>query len=185
MILYIITMYNNKKSETSSGQYLNSVSDFLSFIKTKRNCKPGYVVNDHLSGTDVATGLKRPTWKHDGQPYCFLFGLASDGVYMCPVCYQPGGSLLHCPSTLTRTSLAVHFCCTILGVTSTGRYPASCPAKPGLSSDGTFRPAARDHLFCFAFGILAYSFGDFKPRAHIGCFTVMLYLEASAAQKLS
>ena len=32
---------------------------------------------------------------------CFLFGLASNGVYMCPVCYQTGGSLLHCPSTLT------------------------------------------------------------------------------------
>ncbi len=32
---------------------------------------------------------------------CFLFGLASDGVYICPVCYQAGGSLLHCPSTLT------------------------------------------------------------------------------------
>ena len=30
-----------------------------------------------------------------------LLGLASDGVYMCPVCYQPGGSLLHCLSTLT------------------------------------------------------------------------------------
>ena len=27
-----------------------------------------------------------------------------------------------------------HFCCTILRVTSTGRYPASCPVKPGLSS---------------------------------------------------
>ena len=32
---------------------------------------------------------------------CFLFGLASNGVYMCPACYQPGGSLLHCLSTLT------------------------------------------------------------------------------------
>ena len=29
---------------------------------------------------------------------------------------------------------AVYFCCTILGVASTGRYPASCPVKPGLSS---------------------------------------------------
>ena len=63
-----------------------------------------------------------------------LFGLASDGVYMCPGCYQPGGSLLHCLSTLTSASEAVYFCCTGLGVTSTGRYPASCPAKPGLSS---------------------------------------------------
>ena len=35
---------------------------------------------------------------------CFLFGLASNGVYMCPVCYQPGGSLLHCLSTLTSRS---------------------------------------------------------------------------------
>ena len=30
-----------------------------------------------------------------------LLGLASDGVYMCPACYQSGGSLLHCLSTLT------------------------------------------------------------------------------------
>ena len=30
-----------------------------------------------------------------------LFGLASNGVYICPVCCQPGGSLLHCPSNLT------------------------------------------------------------------------------------
>ena len=33
---------------------------------------------------------------------CFLLGLASNGVYICPSCYQKGGSLLHCPSTLTR-----------------------------------------------------------------------------------
>ena len=30
-----------------------------------------------------------------------LFGLASDGVYMCHCCYQQRGSLLHCLSTLT------------------------------------------------------------------------------------
>lgn len=34
---------------------------------------------------------------------------------------------------------AVYLCCTIFGVTSTGRYPAPCPAKPGLSSPGPFR----------------------------------------------
>ena len=69
-----------------------------------------------------------------------LLGLASNGVYMCPVCYQPGGSLLHCLSTLTRKILAVYFCCTGLGVTSTGRYPASCPVKPGLSSPDIHQP---------------------------------------------
>ena len=34
---------------------------------------------------------------------------------------------------------AVYFCCTILGVTSTRRYLAFCPAKPGLSSPDPFR----------------------------------------------
>ena len=67
---------------------------------------------------------------------------------MCPACYQDGGSLLHCLSTLTSASEAVYFCCTGLGVTSTGRYPASCPAKPGLSSSEPFRLSSRDHLAC-------------------------------------
>lgn len=31
----------------------------------------------------------------------FLFGLASDGVYICPFCYQKGGELLPHRSTLT------------------------------------------------------------------------------------
>ena len=103
-------------------------------------------LSDHLSRPYVAIRLERPTWKHDGQPYRFLFGLASNGVYMCPACYQDGGSLLHYLSTLTPTSEAVYFCCTGLGVTSTGRYPASCPAKPGLSSSEPFRLFSRDHL---------------------------------------
>ena len=58
-------------------------------------------LSDHLSRPSVARRLQRPTWKHDGQPYCFRFGLASNGVYMCPFCYHNGGSLLHCLSTLT------------------------------------------------------------------------------------
>ena len=67
---------------------------------------------------------------------------------MCPACYQDGGSLLHCLSTLTMEAMAVYFCCTGLGVTSTGRYPASCPVKPGLSSSEPFRLSSRDHLAC-------------------------------------
>ena len=83
-----------------------------------------------------------------GNPYSRQLPLLC--VYMCPRCYQRGGSLLHCLSTLTLAmnptdqsarliANAVYFCCTGLGVTSTGRYPASCPAKPGLSSPDTFR----------------------------------------------
>ena len=58
-------------------------------------------LSDHLSRPSVARRLQRPTWKHDGPPYGFLLGLASNGVYMCPLCYHSGGSLLHCLSTLT------------------------------------------------------------------------------------
>ena len=47
------------------------------------------------------TSSARPTRKLSGPPHSFLFGLASDGVYMCPSCYQQGGSLLHCHFTLT------------------------------------------------------------------------------------
>ena len=117
---------------------------YICLFLYEQNCKPGYVVNDHLSVSTVTNSLKRPTWKRDGQPHSSLFGLASDGVYICPLCYQRGGSLLNCPSTLT-TCVAVYFCCTSLGVTSTGRYPASCPMKPGLSSPAPFRLYKRDH----------------------------------------
>ena len=69
--------------------------------KDEPDCKPGSVWGDHLSRPVVAGRLKRPTWKPSGPLHCFLFGLASDGVYMCPACYHTGGSLLHCLSTLT------------------------------------------------------------------------------------
>ena len=74
-----------------------------------------------------------------------LFGLASDGVYMCPACCQAGGSLLHCLSTLTGAVPAVYFCCTVPGVASARCYLAPCPMKPGLSSPATFRPCGSGH----------------------------------------
>ena len=92
---------------------------------------------------------------------------------MCPLCYHKGGSLLHCLSTLT-IYMAVYFCCTGLGVTSTGRYPASCPVKPGLSSPIPFRLNGRDHLFHSPlFSYLEQS-----------CF-YELYRETAASRKLT
>ena len=52
---------------------------------------------------------------------------------------------------LPLKSMAVYFCCTILRVASTGRYPASCPMKPGLSSPAAFR-----HLQPRSFILLKY-----------------------------
>ena len=71
---------------------------------------------------------------------CFGWGLQS------PFRYRKDGGLLHHLSTLTLYQQgipcdykAVYFCCTGLRVTSTGRYPASYPVKPGLSSSATKR----------------------------------------------
>ena len=66
----------------------------------------------------------------------------------CPPRHRGRGALLPHRFTLTvalrlRRSI---FCCTVLRVTPTGRYPAPCPAEPGLSSTGARRRARRDHL---------------------------------------
>jgi len=93
-----------------------------------------------------------------------LFGLAPGGVYLAPAVTGGTGELLPHRFTLTRHStlrgylwragfsqylgnLVNHldtpselsagrsvFCGTFLPVTGTGRYPAPCPAEPGLSS---------------------------------------------------
>jgi len=77
---------------------------------------------------------------------CFGWGL--HGLF----CYQKSGGLLHHLSILTDNAIAgflpaVYFCCTSLGVASTGRYPAPCPVKPGLSSPDL--KIRRDHL-CYS-----------------------------------
>lgn len=115
--------------------------------------------------------------KAGGPRSALLFGLASDGVYICPLCYQKGGSLLHCPSNLTiihqRMQMAVYFCCTILGVTSTGRYPASCPVKPGLSSPRKqiFRAAIVCSTYFFYILKLLYTILIFSARKFSSSYT--------------
>ena len=95
-------------------------------------------MDEHLSNPAVAGRLKRPTRKHDGPPYRSLFGLASDGVYMAfSVTRETVVSYTAFPPLPGKTWR--YLCCTIPGVASAGRYPASCPAKPGLSSPGPFR----------------------------------------------
>ena len=70
---------------------------------------------------------------------------------------------------------AVYFCCTGLGVTSTGRYPASCPMKPGLSSPAVFRhlqprsPVLHIYLIYQAFFQKSSPFTNFNKR-NIKCF---------------
>ena len=69
--------------------------------------KPGYVSDDHLSRSAVAGRFKRPTrtsFRTNSEmagSLSVLFGLASDGVYMCPARHRAGGGLLHRLCTLT------------------------------------------------------------------------------------
>ena len=119
-------------------------------VKASRTISRVMSLDDHLSRTAVADSLKRPTWKQTGPAYrfralaliwsCFGWGLH------CLLCYHKSGSLLHCRFTLTSLHWRFLLCCTFLGVTSTGRYPASCPMKPGLSSPMHLH--GRDHLSC-------------------------------------
>ena len=70
---------------------------------------------------------------------------------------------------------AVYFCCTFLRVSSTGRYPASCPVKPGLSSPAVFRhlqprsPVLHIYLIYQAFFQKSSPFTNFNKR-NIKCF---------------
>ena len=95
-------------------------------------------LNDHLSRTHVAMRLKRPTWSWRATS-SLRSGLASDGVYMATAVTSRTVVSYTAFPPLPLGSVAVYFCCTGLGVTSTGRYPASCPVKPGLSSPAVFR----------------------------------------------
>ena len=66
----------------------------------------------------------------------FCLGLASDGVYRAGSVATPAVVSYTAFPPLPDMHQAVYFCCTGLGVASTGCYPASCPVKPGLSSAG-------------------------------------------------
>ena len=117
-------------------------------------------LSDHLSRPSVARRLQRPTWKHDGPPYGFLLGLASNGVYMCPLCYHSGGSLLHCLSTLTSYKrgglFLLHWSGSYLHRTLSGILPCEArtflvwtlssvqPRSPGLAAQLIFYHSCAD-----------------------------------------
>ena len=80
-----------------------------------------------------------------GKPIAFLLPCLGWGLHV--PCLLPAKRwALTPPFHPYRLIPAVYFCCTGLRVTPTGRYPASCPAKPGLSSSEPFRLFSRDYL---------------------------------------
>ncbi len=85
---------------------------------------------------------------------CLLFGLASDGA--CPASCIAAGAVVSytavSPLPLCRKAKRRSVLCGAFpGVASAGRYPASCPVKPGLSSrpegPAIIRPAPQSHIY--------------------------------------
>lgn len=114
----------------------------------KRACKPGSVppegMDGHLSGTAVTDGLEQPTQGSSET------GRLSPSIWPCSWRGLPcdrrrrrPGELLPHPFTLTarRSGRRFAFCGTFRGIAPPGRYPAPCPAEPGLSSTRTPRPS--------------------------------------------
>ncbi len=120
---------------------------------------------------------------------CSLFGLASDGVYMCPGCYQPGGSLLHCPSTLTRIESAY---CRLPG----GTFLLHCPwSRLHQTLSGILPCEARTFLICRLSAIAAATIcltqnaqtRSLLPASYFTTFfsVCLLYPETASAHKFS
>ena len=68
-----------------------------------RACKPGSVVDSHLSRHTVAGMLQPPSRKRPGEP-CLLCGVAPDRVYSNGRFHTPLGALLPHLSTLTSSA---------------------------------------------------------------------------------
>ena len=90
-----------------------------------------------------------------GQSFCVyapVINIRCTGIRQVRICNQSaphasmGAACLHLRVRLIAGRYT--FCCTCLGVASTGRYPASCPVKPGLSSPrADLRPAKPEYFF--------------------------------------
>jgi len=112
----------------------------------------------------------------DGPPSSApLFGLAPGGVYQAPVVTNGTGELLPHHFTLTPHMAGRYpFCGTVLLVAKTGRYPAPCPAEPGLSSPLLLRQSS-GHLSCSNIRLLLYTLtrdpvrDSMKNQKTVGC----------------
>src|SRR5438477_3088903 len=90
----------------------------------------------HFSRTPVTRRLERPYPRaRTGRPIALLFGLAPGGVCLADAVTRAAGELL--PHRFTLAALAdggLISVALVRGVSPPGRYPAPCPAEPGLSS---------------------------------------------------
>ncbi len=110
-VLYSMTIYLDHTLPYDSLRLLPN--EDATYLKARR------------AAVSPSSALRQNIWS------CFRWGLHS------PFCYQKGGSLLHCHSTLTIIRWRFLFCCTIL------RVALPCKAR-------TFLSALCDAVICAA-----------------------------------
>ena len=133
-------------------------------------CKPGSVLNSHLSRRTVAGTLKPPPRGRPGRPICPLHGVAPDRVYSAETlpCQRVSSYLAFPPlphpqpeyhlrpvicghKKLTWFRLedtAVYLCCTCPEVAFGGRYPLSLPCGARTFLTHRLSPCARGCPAC-------------------------------------
>ena len=110
-----------------------------SFLFCDRYCKPGSVIDSHLSRRTVAGTLKPPPRRRSGKPYVSSTVLLRI-EFTAPQCSHAAGELLPRLSILTPQCGAVSLCCTFPEVAFGGRYPLSLPC--GARTFLTYPPFA-------------------------------------------
>ena len=106
----------------------------ICFFIYKQDCKPGYVFQMIIYLEQLLPAASSNLPKTNGPHYRLASVLLQMGFTCAPSVTREAVVSYTALPPLPGIYRAVYFCCTILRVASTGRYPASCPVKPGLSS---------------------------------------------------
>lgn len=127
-----------------------------------RVCKPGSVIDSHLSRRTVAGALQPPSRKQPGKP-CFLCGVAPDRVYSNGRFHTPLGALLPHLSTLTAGNLRRYLSVAL----ALGSPPAAVSSYPVLRcSDFPHSiPAALSHSL-----LMDFYYTGFLPFCQVRIF---------------
>ncbi len=142
-----------------------------------------------MSGMIICLGRLLPAASSDlpeagGPRHCFCSVLLRMG-FTCAlsVTRKAVVSYTALPPLPWQKAPAVYFCCTFLGVASTGRYPASCPVKPGLSSPAAFRHMQLRSFILLAFSIQSQIMENVKYFFRNKLYQPLLYMKTASPDK--
>ena len=129
--------------ENKKGQ--QNLLTFFIELKSESTDKPGSVVDNHSSGTNVTACLKQPTRSQRGSRHMETYLVLLRVGFTMPLLLPAARCALTAPFHPYLCSRTNHrrsaLCCTGRRLAPPRRYLAPCSAEPGLSSAG-HRPAA-------------------------------------------